>query len=208
MAKVCRNIVTMYSSVERINEILDSIKTDDKVVSFNKFLPTPPELVEASKTLTLTPSLVERFGAMDVGTWRLKKWGCPTDTLKSEIVDEAELDFASKLPQEMFDKLTPEEKAEAKSFEKAVAVAFETTETPNAFVMALSEKFPDMRMHYSYDSEPEDVSGWLVASNGEVHSHEHYNNCLAAIKLHIEPFREGHSSLLSSILGGEDEDSN
>lgn len=208
MAKVCRNIVTMYSSVEGINEILDAIKTEDRVVSFNKFLPTPPELVEASKTMTITPSLVERFGAMDVGTWRLKNWGCPTDTINSEIVDEAELSFASKLPPELFEKLTPEEQAEANSFEKAVAIAFETTETPNTFVLALSEKFPTMRMHYSYDSESEDVSGWLVASNGNVHNHEHYNNCLAAIKLHIEPFREGHSSLLSSVLGGEDEDSN
>ena len=101
MAKVCRNIVTMYSSVEGINEILDAIKTEDRVVSFNKFLPTPPELVEASKTMTITPSLVERFGAMDVGTWRLKNWGCPTDTINSEIVDEAELSFASKLPPEL-----------------------------------------------------------------------------------------------------------
>lgn len=205
MEKVCRNIVTMYSSVERINEILDSLKTEDKVVSFNKFLPAPPELIEASKTLTLTPSLVERFGAMDVGTWRLKNWGCPKDTLSSEIVDEAEINFASKLPQNLFDRLTPEEQAEANSFEKAVAIAFDTTETPNAFVLKLSEKFPDMRMHYSYDSDSEDVSGWLVASAGEVHSHEHYNSCLTAIKLHIEPFKNDHSSLLSTLMGEEDE---
>jgi len=208
MEKVCRNIVTMYSSVERINEIVDSLKTEDRVVSFNKLLPTPPELVEAAKTQTLTPSLVERFGAMDVGTWRLKNWGCPKDTLTSAIVDEAELDFASKMGQEVVDKLTPEQLAEALTFEKAVAIAFDTTETPNAFVMKLSEKFPDMRMHYSYDSDSEDVSGWLVASNGEVHSHEHYNNCLTAIKLHIEPFKNDHSSLLSALLSEGDEDSN
>jgi hypothetical protein len=111
MEKVCRNIVTMYSSVERINEIVDSLKTEDRVVSFNKLLPTPPELVEAAKTLTLTPSLVERFGAMDVGSWRLKNWGCPIDTMTSAIVDEAELDFASKLPPKLLDKLSEEEAA-------------------------------------------------------------------------------------------------
>ena len=208
MEKVCRNIVTMYSSVERINEIVDSLKTEDRVVSFNKLLPTPPELVEAAKTLTLTPSLVERFGAMDVGSWRLKNWGCPVDTMTSAIVDEAELDFASKLPPKLLDKLSEEDKAEAKSFEKAVAISFETTETPNAFVLALSEKFPDMRMHYSYDSDSEDVSGWLVASNGEVHNHEHYNNCLTVIKLHIESFSGDHSSRLTTLLTEEDEDSN
>jgi len=208
MTRVCRNVLTMYSSVKVIEEIKEALKTENKVLSFNKLLPTPPELVEASKTMTLTPSLVERFGAMDVGTWRLKNWGCPIDTNNSQIIDEAELDFASKLPEELFDRLSDEDKEKAKLLEKAVAISFETTETPNAFVMTLSEKFPDMRMHYSYDSDSEDVSGWLVASNGNVINHEHYNNCLAAIKLHIEPFREGHSSLLSSVLGGEDEDSN
>jgi len=208
MTKVCRNIITMYSSVEVIEEIKEALKTEDKVISFNKFLPTPPELVEAGKTMTLTPALVERFGAMDVGSWRLKNWGCPIDTNTSQIVDEAELNFASKLPEKLFDRLSDEDKEEARSLEKAVAISFETTETPNAFVLALSEKFPSMRMHYSYDSDSEDVSGWLIASKGEVHTHEHYNNCLTAIKLHIESFSEGHSSRLTTMLLEEDEDSN
>ena len=55
-------------------------------------------------------------------------------------------------------------------------------------------------MHFSFESEAEDVSGYIVAKAGEVIGHEHYSSCLNAIRLQLEPLTEESGSLLDSLI--------
>lgn len=203
MNKACRNIVTAYGTNEDISNMMESLSDGTNAVVMDKFFPTPPELVEATKAGVISPSLMERFGAMDVGSWRLNNWGCPVDVLSSRVLH----DIKSKFDPEALKALTPEQQQEASKYERAVSIEFTTTETPNMFALRISTQYKDARMHFSYDSEAEDVSGYIVAKGGEVIGHEHYSSCLKAIRLHLEPLTDESGSLLDSLVGkGVDSD--
>lgn len=183
--------------------MMESLSDGTNAVVMDKFFPTPPELVEATKTGVISPSLMERFGAMDVGSWRLNNWGCPVDVLSSRVLH----DIASKFDPEALKALTPEQQQEASKYERAVSIEFITTETPNMFALRISTQYENARMHFSYDSEAEDVSGYIVAKAGKVIGHEHYSSCLKAIRLHLEPLTDESGSLLDSLVGkGVDSD--
>ena len=202
MEAVCRNTMTIYSSEDGINQILEAIKDDSNIVSFERFLPTPEPLIEATKSGTLSPALVEQFGAMDVGTWRIKNWGCVRDAMSSSVIADGSVSIATKLPEELMSKFSQEQRDEMTRYTRAVAIRFETTEVPTAFTTTFGERFADARIHYSYDSDPEDVSGWIVFANGKVITHEHYNGSLATIKLHVDPFNEDTRDMLESLMNG------
>jgi len=196
MNKVCRNIITAYGTNKDISDMVESLGDGTNAVVMDKFFPTPPELVEATKAGVLSPALVERFGDMDVGSWRLNNWGCPVEAISSRVLHDIESQFDP----EALKALTPEQQQEASKYERAVSIEFTTTETPNMFALQISKRYKNARMHFSYDSEAEDVSGYIVAKDGEIIGHEHYSSCLKAIRLHLEPLTEESGSLLDSLV--------
>jgi hypothetical protein len=98
----------------------------------------------------------------------------------------------------------PEEvKERMLNIRSAMTLSFETDESPNNAIAALSEKYPNILIHYGFDSESEDVCGWAALTGGKVVAHTHYSNCLRNIRVHVEP---SSSEEKVSLLNFDDED--
>lgn len=200
----CNNTLTMFGIKEEIEELLEFIKTDNQLISLEKIVPNPEELLDSSRKGIITPSLVEKYGAMDIGSWRLEHWGCTKDVSSSKLVEHKAVpsDRLTRTGIENLREAVPEGSDGA-----AVVLSFETNSHPNNAIGALSEKFANIRIHYAYDNEREDVCGWAVLHGGDVKGYREYDNCLTAIRLHIEPMHSESGSLLET-LKANDEDSN
>jgi hypothetical protein len=211
--KVCRNSLTAYGTKEDIEKMLEDIKgPNGEVFSLNSLIRIPDELVEASKNNVLSPKIVTKYGAINVNDWRYKNWGCWQEAKNSEIYAEGELS-PKRIQQELEehkDKIRESTYEQVKSIageiNKAVSITFETDETPNYAVKVLSEKHPNILVHFGYDSEPEDVSGWIALKGGEPKGHNHFDSCLRNIRLHVEGPSDNSEKLLESW--NDDDDSN
>ena len=201
----CTNTLTMFGTKEELDSLLDFIQTDDKLISLDKIVPTPQELVESTKNQVITPSLVEKYGAMDVGTWRLENWGCTKDSVSGVILERRSVPY-DRLQQaggQNLKNAVPEGVDAA-----AVVLSFETNSHPNNAIGALSEKFSNIRIHYAYDNELEEVCGWAVLLAGDVKGYREYDDCLTAIRLHVEPMHSESGSLLEALKGTTEDTTN
>jgi hypothetical protein len=194
----------MFGAREELDMLLEFIKSGDQPISLNNIVPSPEELLTSSKAGIITPSLVEKYGSMDIGTWRIENWGCTKDATAGKVIEDKAVPF------ERLMKAGVENLREAVSEGQdagAVVLSFETNSHPNNAIGALSEKFANIRIHYAYDNEREGVCGWAVLLAGDVKGYREYDDCLTAIRLHIEPMHSESGSLLEA-LKGSDEDNN
>lgn len=212
MTKSCINSLTMFGNKTHLEALKKHVGLDKNVFLFENIEPSPQELIEATKNDLLTPRLVEKFGAMNINSWRLKQWGCVKESWDVEILDESSIDEV-KISQQAKEEINniPESKREeylniTSGINAAIGVSFKSVESPNYIITKLSEKHPDILIHYGYDSESEDVSGWVALKGGKQLGHQHYSNCLRNIRIHVEPHTEATATLLRAV--SEDEDSN
>lgn len=197
----CKNTLTMFGSREELDSLLDFIKTDTELISFEKIAPSPQELIESKKNKTITPSLLEKYEAMDLGAWRLSNWGCTNDARSSEMIENKTVS-SDRLQQAGVENLRA---AVPDGDAAAVVLSFETNSHPNNAIGALSKKFANIRIHYAYDNEREEVCGWAVLLGGDVKGYREYDDCLTAIRLHIEPMHSESGNLLEALkANGED----
>lgn len=213
MAPDCKNSVTIFATADDMDSLKQTIQGNGEFISFESFIPSPEELIESTRSMVLSPSLVEKYGAMDISTWRLKNWGCVSDAYSSKVVDERDIDIPSMNIMKELERLPLSESTEAfKSvlipIERTIQFTFRTNEVPTSAMMELSKKFPNALIHFGYDSVAEDVCGWANLKDGELKGHEHYDNCLETIRLHVEPFTEESGNLLDNLLNGDTDTSN
>lgn len=200
----CVNTLTMFGAKEELDSLLEFVKTDDQLISLEKIVPNPQELLDSSRKGVITPSLVEKYGAMDIGSWRLENWGCTKDVSSSKLIERKSVSRDRLMGADIqnLKEAVPEGSDGA-----AVVLSFETNSHPNNAIGALSEKFSNIRIHYAYDNEREGVCGWAVLVAGDVKGYREYDDCLTAIRLHIEPMHSESGSLLET-LKAQDEDNN
>lgn len=215
MTKICTNALTLFGDKASLDSLKNLVGLDQDKFSFESIDPSPQELIDASRNDLLTPRLVEKFGAMNINSWRLKEWGCVKDSWDVKILDESEMNQSnlSKAAKEKVDDI-PEDKKEqflnlTANINAAMSVVFSSVESPNHVIHKLSVKFPSILIHYGYDSESEDVSGWVALKGGEQLGHQHYSNCLKNIRIHVEPHHDETSKLVEAMSSDDsDDDSN
>jgi len=194
---VCKNSLTIFGSKEQIKLLKEHAKDGDEVFSIGAVIKEPEELLEITKKNILNPQTVQKFGAMNIKSWRYKNWGCYNKSSNSRVISEQEID-QSKLRGKMLESMMTGKLTEDESIERAkelidatdyaMGIYFETDETPIDAIRGISQKYDKILFHLGYDSETEDVSGWIGLRNGEVHGHKHYDDCLSTIKMVVSPF--------------------
>jgi len=197
--EVCKNSLTVFGPKEDLQRFKLESKSETQVFSLNSLIEQPQELIEISKKGILNPQTVQRFGAMNINSWRYKNWGCYKNSFNSRIVQERVVDqkvLRSMLQESIdSDKINkPENVALAKDIvddaEFGMAIYFETDESPLQAMKTISSKYPKVLFHFGFDSETEGVCGWVGLRAGEIQGHAHYNDCLSQIKVNVSPFDE------------------
>ena len=97
-----------------LKEVMELITDDKKDITFEKFLPTPPILLEQTSP---TPKdadekeikrLIKKYGASDWYQWRCSNWGCKWDASRTSYINSFEVEFDTPWgpPIEFFRKLS------------------------------------------------------------------------------------------------------
>lgn len=204
--KRCVNSLTIFGPTEDIEKLKEEIQDGMEVISLEKILPTPQGIIDATNNDVISPKVVEQFGAVNVNAWRLKNWGCLKNAYNSKVLEEGtNLD----IPEFVSDKVTSENipdevKSRMLNIRSAITMSFETDESPNNAIGQLSKKYPNVLVHYGYNSETEDVCGWAAIANGEIMAHKVYSDTINTIRAHVEPTKSADKVSLMDF----DEDDN
>lgn len=209
--RTCKNALTMFGNKADLDALKQATGLADNNFSFENVAASPIELIEATKNDILSPRIVEKFGAMNINSWRLKNWGCTKDIFNVNIIDESRLNAENikteaaekekQIPERFRDKF----RSISQGIDAAMSISFETDEYPSGAIHELSVKHPNILIHFGYDSEAEDQSGWVALKGGEQLGHQHYDSCLRTIRIHVEPHSDATGALIQSI---SDEESN
>lgn len=157
MPNWCMNTLTVSGNERKLAEFMERAKhinhggaecsTD---LSLHNFLPTPPELlnVQAPNTSGNTEELIKRYGSPDWYHWNVQNWGCKWD-LTARIV----LENAGRTIYEFESPWTP----------------------PLIGIRKISELFPDLEFHISYEEPGMGFGGTTIYSNGNTISCEEHD---------------------------------
>lgn len=209
--RTCKNALTMFGNKADLEALKQATGLANNSFSFENIVASPDELIEATKNDILSPRIVEKFGAMNINSWRIKNWGCTSDIFNVKIIDESHLNAnnirseAKDKEKEIPERFREQFRSIAENIDAAMSLSFETDEYPSNAIHELSVKHPNILIHFGYDSESEDESGWVALKGGEQLGHQHYDSCLRTIRIHVEPHTEATGALIQSL---SDEDSN
>lgn len=209
--RTCKNALTMFGNKADLEALKQATGIANNNFSFENIVASPEELIEATKNNILSPRIVEKFGAMNINSWRIKNWGCTKDIFNVDIVDEADINSdkirteAEKKEPQIPERYRDKFRSITQDINAAMSLSFETDEYPSGAIHELSVKHPNILIHFGYDSEAEDESGWVALKGGEQLGHQHYDACLRTIRVHVEPHTETTGTLIQSI---SDEESN
>jgi len=201
--KACVSSLTLFGPTDDMDKLKVSIAKDGEVMSFEAFYPTPEELIELTKNDVISPRVVEKFGAINVNAWRLKNWGCLKDAYNSIIEDESEFSAGEVGAQLMNSDIHPIIKEWVGNISKAMTITFTSDESPNNAIGQLSKNYPNILIHFGYDSESEGVCGWAALKGGEVIVHRQYDDCLSQINVHVRPPMETLKTNLFNTIKDE-----
>ncbi len=202
--KACVNSLTVFGSAEDLEDMQNTIQEGSEVISLEKIAPTPQGIIDATNNDVISPKIVEQFGAINVNSWRLKNWSCLKNAYESKMQEERSNLSLPKPVEEYYDKVPDEMKKLMLSINSAMSLSFSTDESCDEAMEALSRKYPNVLIHYGFDSEAEDTCGWSAITNGEVITHEHYSSCLKSIRINVEPSTSHVKAELLRALDGQD----
>ena len=180
----CKNTITMAGPADDVTAAMELVSTQTSLFSFDKVSPVPEE-IKVFNPLNIRPSVLTKFKALDAYTYRQATWATPREAIN---VERKVVDMTPKNSEELL--------ATSKGqlyIEKVAAYTFDTCfAPPSGIYFKLSEEFPNILFHYTFDIECEDEStaGWALGRAGELKNRVQYPTSFTAMKLHLEPFHE------------------
>jgi hypothetical protein len=202
--KACVNSLTIFGSAEDLEDMQNTIQEGSEVISLEKIAPTPQGIIDATNNDVISPKIIEQFGAINVNAWRLKNWSCLKNAYGSQMLEERSNLSLPRPIEEHLDNVPDKIKERMLNINSAMSLSFNTDESCNDAMEALSKKYPNVLIHYGFDSEAEDTCGWSAITNGEVITHEHYSSCLKSIRINVEPSTSHVKAALLEALDGQD----
>jgi hypothetical protein len=185
----CKNTITMAGPADDVTAAMELVSTQTSLFSFDKVMPVPEE-IKTFNPFNIRPSVLAKFKALDAYTYRSDEWATPREAIN---VERKVIDMTPKSSEELL--------AASKGqlyIEKVAAYTFDTCfAPPSGIYFKLSEEFPNILFHYTFDIECEDEStaGWALGLAGELKNQVQYPTSFTAMKLHLEPFHEKWLSL-------------
>jgi len=128
-------------------KIADLLRVEDKPISFDGFLPTPPELKGGTAPFRGTEeesaALREKYGADDWYDWQVKNWGTKWNPVDGEL----------------------------DSNDGRLFYTFNTAwGPPMEAISTLSKRYPEALFTLAYDEPGMDFGGYAVFQNGKMRS--------------------------------------
>jgi len=202
--KACVNSLTIFGPAEDLEDMQNTIQEGSEVISLEKIAPTPQGIIDATNNDVISPKIIEQFGAINVNAWRLKNWSCLKNAYGSKMIEERSNLSLPRPIEEHIDDVPDEMKERILNINSAMHLSFNTDESCNDAMETLSKKYPNVLIHYGFDSEAEDTCGWFAITNGETITHQHYSSCLKSIRIHVEPSTSDVKVSLLEALDGQD----
>lgn len=161
-ASACKNRMTIIGPKDVIQSFKDSVATDDSVLSVSKLLPVPEELLTPNENI-ITPSFLEKYGAIDAMTWKDDNWGVYKDFEDAKIIGDVsyDVDELEQVPDKV------------KEYGDRILVYSYTTTCipPLPSYREFSTKFPELTFHLSFDVEVKghhSTCGFLLVKAGKM----------------------------------------
>ncbi len=167
----CNNRLRIMGSREDLQKFKEWASTPDSPISLAKAIPVPEELLKLDPNL-ITPSILEKYGAIDPMTWKDDNWGTYKDFQDVKI--EKEIEFDEEETQLLSQSLQAKAIPGLTCPEMIVGYTYKTTCIPPLHAYRVfSEKFPNIMFHASFDVEADDqhkhdTSGFLLVKAGKM----------------------------------------
>lgn len=88
MPNYCHNTLSFHGDDKTISELRSRIITSKNLLTFERILPTPNEIVDGSNSMEELNRLEEKYGYNNWYDWRIHNWGTKWDATNSEIILE------------------------------------------------------------------------------------------------------------------------
>jgi len=168
MPNWCDNLVMIKGSKEEVLTVKEMLTKAGNVFSFDKVLPCPPALLNASAPNRGEQSIAfntTKYGAKDWYDWCNENWGTKWDSSDSILTVELGND---------------EEYQLSYSFQTAWA-------PPVPVYQVLAEKFPNINIFINYDESGMGFSGWRYYNNGSLVKEAEYSESYYERRTFMEP---------------------
>lgn len=147
MPNWCSNTLYIDHPNERTRrEIVDLLRVGDDPISFDGFLPTPPELKGDNAPPSAPPEVIEqrieKYGAKDWYDWQVQNWGTKWGPVDGELDNDGRLFY---------------------TFNTAWGPPMEAIAT-------LSKRYPEALFTLAYDEPGMDFGGYAVLQDGKMRS--------------------------------------
>lgn len=160
----CKNKMTVLGSKEDVQSFIDWVSTPESPMSLEKALPIPDEVKSLDPNL-ITPSMLEKYGAIDPMTWKDDNWGIFKDFMEVKLTADVELDDESKemLAEKLDNGMTPN---------RIIGYSYKTQCVPPLHAYRrFSEEHPNLMFHMSFDVdgvEKHSTCGFLLVKAGKM----------------------------------------
>lgn len=164
MPNWCDNVVMIRGSKEEILKVKEFLKEDGLIYSFEKLIPCPPALRNASAPNRNEQSAAfntAKYGDKDWYDWCINNWGTKWNASDPAITIDND---------------------------KQVGYTFQTAWAPPMPLHdKLAEMFPNTNIFINYDESGCDFSGWRYYENGVLSKEHQYNSSYYAVRTYMEP---------------------
>lgn len=168
----CKNTLRVMGSRQDVKLFQDWASTPDSPISLAKALPVPEDLLKLDPNL-LTPTVWEKYGALDPMTWKDDNWGTYVDFDQVQIKSQVEFDKTEtqELSEMMKNKHVVEE---AVAPEIVIVYSYLTPCVPPLHAYRnFSEAHPNLMFHASFDVDTHnehghETSGFLLVKAGKM----------------------------------------
>lgn len=146
MPNWCSNMLYIdHPDQDILNEIVTLLRVEENPISFDGFLPTPPELKGDNAPPSASPEVIdqriEKYGAADWYDWQVKNWGTKWGPVDGVL-----------------------ENGDGRLF-----YTFGTAwGPPMEGIATLSQRFPTALFTLAYDEPGMDFGGYVVLQGGEI----------------------------------------
>jgi|688.fasta_scaffold00177_123 hypothetical protein len=160
----CKNKMTVLGNKEDIQSFMDWVSTSESPISLEKAIPIPDEVKSLDPNL-ITPSMLEKYGAIDPMTWKDENWGVFKDFMEVKLTADVELD------DEETEMLTANLNTGMVA-NRIVAYSYVTQCIPPLHAYRrFSEEHPNLMFHMSFDVDTTDkhnTCGFLLVKAGKM----------------------------------------
>jgi hypothetical protein len=195
----CSNYITALGSKEDIAAFREFVKSDTSALSFNSITPIPDEIKNIGP-MDIKPSILAKYGALDVLGYREKHWDSTREADSAELVDLLDM------PTDIQSAVSV--KAKIPKADQVINYKFNTPDQPPIGIYkTMSEKFPNMVFHlvFDIDTEKESKSGFALSRGGKLLGSRQIPMSYRQIQLHLEPFNKTWYSILDEDKFEEEE---